>query len=73
MAFAKKMAGLLTGASSTPSRQPFSVSWENDRLSPSSDVNTMSAHSRPEATLLTSSESPVCESVAPYTVSTSNA
>ena len=62
---ARYTAALETGASRTPSRQPFSTSLAKERLRPSSEVNTIIAHSRPDATDRTSKASPVWDIVAP--------
>ena len=73
VAFARKITERSSGTSKMPSRQPCSFSCENDRLRPSNDVNTTSAHNRPPLICSTSVACEVCASAAPYTTSTNSA
>ena len=73
VALARKITPRSSGARSSPSKQPFSVSLENERFRPRSDVNTTSAHRRPPDTSRNSEPGRAKESATPNTTMTRKA
>ena len=73
VAFARNTIDRSRGTSNTPSRHPCSFSWANERPSPKSEVNTMSAHSSPPLMRTISRSRTVSARAAPYTMMTRSA